>query len=59
LATVEAAALTNADFTSVTVTGFARRWLSRSMGVHATAEYQRILNSYQRLSLGARLFVEF
>ena len=56
---IDPAGTANADFTSVTVTGFARRWLSRSMGVHASAEYQRILNSYQRLSLGARLFVEF
>lgn len=56
---IDPAGTTNADFTSVTVTGFARRWLSRSVGIHATAEYQRILNSYQRLSLGARLFVEF
>jgi YaiO family outer membrane protein len=56
---IDPAGTANADFTSVTVAGFARRWFSRSTGVHATAEYQRILNSYQRLSLGARLFVEF
>jgi hypothetical protein len=49
----------NADFTSVTVTGFARRWLSRSTGLHGSVEYQRFLNSYQRVSLGGRLFVEF
>jgi len=53
------AGTSNADFTSVTVTGFARRWLSRSTGVHASVEYQRFLNSYQRIGLGGRLFVEF
>ena len=56
---IDPAGTANADFTSVTVAGFARRWLMRSMGVHASAEYQRFLNSYQRLSLGGRLFVEF
>jgi YaiO family outer membrane protein len=56
---IDPAGTANADFTSMTVTGFARRWLGHSMGVHALAEYQRILSSYQRLSLGARLFVEF
>ncbi len=56
---IDPAGTANADFTSVTVTGFARRWLSRSTGLHAAVEYQRFLSSYQRVSLGGRLFVEF
>jgi YaiO family outer membrane protein len=56
---IDPAGLANADFTSVTIGGFARRWLTHSTGIHAFAEYQRILRSYQRVSLGARLFVDF
>jgi UDP-N-acetylglucosamine 2-epimerase (non-hydrolysing) len=33
--------------------------LSRSTSLHGSVEYQRFLNSYQRVSLGGRRFVEF
>jgi YaiO family outer membrane protein len=49
----------NADFTSVTISAFARRWLSRAAGVHVAVEQQRVLDSYSRLGLQGRLFVQF
>jgi YaiO family outer membrane protein len=48
-----------ADFTTATVGGFVRRWLTPSAGIHATAEYQRIIGSYSRAAVAANLFVGF
>ncbi len=53
------AAGATADFTTTTVGGFMRRWLTPSSGVHATAEYQRIRGSYSRVAITADLFVGF
>lgn len=46
-----------ADFTTATIGAFARRWLTRTGGFHATAEYQRVRGSYSRLAVTANLFV--
>ena len=48
-----------ADFTTVTVGGFARRWLTRTTGFHAMVEYQRVHDSYSRLGVTAHAFVGF
>lgn len=48
-----------ADFTTATVGGFARQWLTTNAGVHATAEYQRMMGSYSRIGVTAHLFVGF
>jgi YaiO family outer membrane protein len=48
-----------ADFTTVTIGGFARRWFTRTGGFHASAEYQIVKGSYSRLAVTANLFVGF
>lgn len=48
-----------ADFTTATIGAFARRWLTRTTGVHVVAEYQRVKDSYSRLGVTANLFVGF
>jgi YaiO family outer membrane protein len=48
-----------ADFTTATVGGFVRQWLTKTAGVHATFEYQRIMTSYSRVGVTAHLFVGF
>jgi YaiO family outer membrane protein len=48
-----------ADFTTTTVGGFVRQWLTSTTGVHATAEYQRIRDSYSRVGVTAHVFVGF
>lgn len=49
----------NADFTTVTVSGFGRRWFTASTGVHAQVEFQRVVDSFSRLGLLGRVFVQF
>jgi YaiO family outer membrane protein len=48
-----------ADFTTATVGAFARRWLTRTAGIHATGEYQRVHGSYSRLGVTGHIFVGF
>jgi YaiO family outer membrane protein len=48
-----------ADFTTVTAAAFGRKWLTRSLGVHGVLEYQRVLDSYSRVGVISRMFVNF
>lgn len=48
-----------ADFTTATISVFARRWLVGTAGIHAAAEYQRMMGSYSRVGVTAQAFVGF
>ena len=49
----------NADFTTLTASAFARKWLTPAIGVHSFVEFQRVLDSYSRLGVTSRVFVNF
>jgi YaiO family outer membrane protein len=48
-----------ADFKTATAGVFLRQWLTPRAGIHATAEYQRVMGSYSRVAATGRLFIGF